>query len=259
MLPTSGTEFHFYSSDVDKCAFDYFDYSLAQQRHVSWLFERASPRPDDPRGQQDLAFCHACAHSRSDWDDTGWQDTNTRAATMATDAALAWSKGVQTEADLVCEMLTKHCDGIWDTLQKVPIPDAQRDSEYRQVFRPFETVQDFRASTKLCPLGKTGRLTTVDELAAMTDQQLEPFRHVANLIFTGDAPSLLKTGDVCPLPKDVIRARPITVLDPIFKVVDAEIGRRLMKIAECYDLVPDCTFGFISGSSPEWPTLSSSP
>jgi len=38
----------------------------------------------------------------------------------------------------------------------------------------------------------------------MTDQQLEPFLQIANLIFAGDAASLLKTGDVCPLPKDVV-------------------------------------------------------
>jgi hypothetical protein len=63
----------------------------------------------------------------------------------------------------------------------VPVPDPQRDAEYRQVFRPFSTVAEFRASLNLCPLGKTGRLTTVDELMAMTDQQLEPFLQIANL------------------------------------------------------------------------------
>ena len=55
--------FHFYISDVDRCAFDCLTYTGGQQQHAAWLFETASPSSDDPPGRQALAFRHACNHS----------------------------------------------------------------------------------------------------------------------------------------------------------------------------------------------------
>ena len=62
-----------------------------------------------------------------------------------------------TEAALICEMLDKHCDGIWAVMSTVPKPDAERDNEYRQVFKPFANVSEFRESINKCPPNKTGR------------------------------------------------------------------------------------------------------
>ena len=44
-------------------------------------------------------------------------------------------------------------------------------------------------------------------------------------MFAGETPPILKMGDVTPLPKDLMRARPVTCLDPLFKLVDAAIGQ----------------------------------
>jgi len=53
--------------------------------------------------------------------------------------------------------------------------------------------------------------------------------------------------------KDMRRTRPITCLDPIFKLVDAVISRRLMLVLQEYGLLPEGTYGFVKDGAPEWP------
>ena len=83
--------------------------------------------------------------------------------------------------------------------------------------------------------------------------QLEPIRVLCNLLLVGECPPILKIGDVIPFLKDWRRTRPITCMDPIFKLVDAVIGRRLMQVLQEYGLLPEGTFGFIKGGAPDWP------
>jgi len=64
---------------------------------------------------------------------------------------------------------------------------------------------------------------------------------------------VLKLGDVAPLPKDLERARPVTCLDAIYKVVDAAIARRLEEVARRHGLISANAFGFVKGGSTEWP------
>ena len=56
-----------------------------------------------------------------------------------------------------------------------------------------------------------------------------------------------------PLPKDLKRARPVTCLDAIFKIVDRAVGTRLMLVCQEYGLLPAKSFGFIPGGSCERP------
>jgi hypothetical protein len=82
-------------------------------------------------------------------------------------------------------------------------------------------------------------LTTVEELQDMTDTQLEPVLVIYNLLLAGEGPTILKLGDIIPLLKIMRRTRPITCLDPIFKLVDAVISCRLMLVLQEYGLLPE--------------------
>ena len=59
-------------------------------------------------------------------------------------------------------------------MQPCVMPDATRDEAYQQIFAPLETVRELREELRRAKKGKTGRLTTVEELEAMSDVQLEP-------------------------------------------------------------------------------------
>ena len=121
------------------------------------------------------------------------------------------------------------------------MPDATGDEAYRQIFAPLETVRELREELRRAKKGKTGRLTTVEELEALSDVQLEPIRVLCNLQLVGECLPILKIGDVIPFLKDWRRTRPITCLDPVFKLVDVIISRRLMPVLQEYGLLPEGT------------------
>jgi len=83
----------------------------------------------------------------------------------------------------------------------------------------------------------------------MTDKQLEPVLVICNLVLAGEGPTILKIGDIIPLLKDMRRTRPITCWDPIFKLVDSVISRRLMLVLQEYGLLPKGTYGFVKGGA----------
>ena len=112
-------------------------------------------------------------------------------------------------------MLDKQAAAYWHHLRPRVTATARRDAEYRAVFAPIESVQELRDELALHKKGKTGRLTTIDELDALEDDWFEPVVLLLNLILAGETPAALKLGDVAPNPnaKDLQRARPITCLD----------------------------------------------
>jgi len=150
-------------------------------------------------------------------------------------------------------MLDIHAVPLWKSLQPRVPPDARIDEAYKQVFAPFKDVQELRQELDHAKKGKTRRLTTVEELQDMTDEQLVPVLIICNLLLAGESQKILKIGDIIPLLKDMRRTRPITCLDPIFKMVDAVISRRLMLGLQEYGLLPEGTYGFVKGGGPEWP------
>ena len=164
-----------------------------------------------------------------------------------------WQQASVNELEQIERVLNAHAEQQWRALQPCVQPDATRDEAYRQIFAPFTSVQNLREELRRAKKGKTGRLTTVEELEAMSDVQLEPIRVLCNLQLVGECPPILKIGDVIPFLKDWRRTRPITCMDPIFKLVDAVIGRRLIQVLQEYGLLPEGTFGFIKGGAPDWP------
>ena len=115
---------------------------------------------------------------------------------LAAHEVRTWLDEVATEADLIADMVTKHAERLAGFYAARAKPTATRDEEYREAFRPFHDVAELRREIERHSLGKTGRLMTMDELAALSDSQLEPFLHMTHLIFAGETPSVLKLGDV---------------------------------------------------------------
>ena len=164
-----------------------------------------------------------------------------------------WRMSIATEAQLIEEMLYKHAGPMCRSFSEAPSPNAARDASFRKIFQPFQDVTELRQFANTCKKGKTGRLTTVDEICALGDEELIPMLAITELIFAGEAPDILKMGDIVPLPKDLKRARPITCLDALFKIVDKAVGTRLMEVCQEYGLIPANAFGFIPGGSCDWP------
>ena len=74
-------------------------------------------------------------------------------------------------------------------------------------------------------------------------------------IFVGlpPPPSILKLGVVAPLPKDSKRFRPVTLLEPITKLVTGTVARRLSLLLHRHSLLHSHQFGFVQGGSCEAP------
>ena len=154
-----------------------------------------------------------------------------------------WIRDADTELDEILSAIRRHAKRIHSfalDLKTRFSHHLERDNDFRSVFAPFANVGDLRAAIGRASKGKTGRLTTIDELAALTDKQLTPVLVVCNLGLAGELPPCLKLGDVVPLLKDWYRIRPIACLDPIFKIVDGEISSRFMRILCKYNMLP-CT------------------
>jgi len=73
------------------------------------------------------------------------------------------------------------------------------------VFAPFRDVQELQQELGRAKKGKTGRLTTVEKLQDMTDEQLGLVLIICNLLLAGESPTILKIGDIIPLLKDLQR------------------------------------------------------
>ena len=160
---------------------------------------------------------------------------------------------IRTESNLIQQMLNTHAVNTVASFGTAPLPCQLRDESFRRIFQPFTDLTELRHHANACKKGKTGRLTTVDEICEMSDEQLIPILAITNLIFAGEVPEIIKLGDIVPLRKDLKRARPVTCLDAIFKIVDRAIGTRLMLVCQEYGLLPANSFSFIPGGSCEWP------
>ena len=168
------------------------------------------------------------------------------------DSVLGWRQDIVTEISLIAETLERHCDGLRTLFQPTTTGGRGRDQGFREVFRPLTTVHELRTEINQAAKGKTGRLMTMDELSAMSDEQLTGLLKLTNLILAGECPRILKIGDVLPLLKDLEWARPVTCLDPLFKVTDTIIAWGTLAVCQTYNLLPHCTFGFVKGGGCEW-------
>ena len=163
-----------------------------------------------------------------------------------------WQQNTVTEIQAIRHCINTHARRLWYFANSRPTPIPKRDAEFRNILRPLIDVNDLKKELKKAKKGTTGRLTTVDELLALPDELLDAIRIICNMILSGECTSLLKCGDVAPLPKDIYRIRPITLLDPIFKIVDSILNARMMQVLQDNGLIADNVFGFIQGGAPEW-------
>jgi len=164
-----------------------------------------------------------------------------------------WQANITTEAIIITEMLHKHAGPMSASFSQAPRACQQRDASFRRIFQPFDNVTELRQYPQTCKKGTTRLLTTVDEICALVDAELLPMLAVIELIFASEAPDILKLGDIVPLPKDLKRARPITCLDALFKIVDKTVGTRLMQVCQEYGLILANAFGFIPDRSCDLP------
>ena len=67
------------------------------------------------------------------------------------------------------------------------------------------------------------------------------------------SPSILKLGAIAPLPKDSKRFRPITLLEPITKLVTGTVARRMSLLFHTQSLLNHHQFGFVHGGPCEAP------
>jgi hypothetical protein len=156
---------------------------------------------------------------------------------------------VAAEAQLLCAMLRKHALPLRQSRTPRVAASAKLALAYRGVFSPYASVQELRAAIDRAPKGRTGRLTTIDELAALSDEQLELLLPLCELLFAGEAPPAMKLGDVVPLPKDLERVRPITLLEPLLKVEDSTVSVRILGVTQDSGLLHPNSFGFVTGGS----------
>jgi hypothetical protein len=178
-----------------------------------------------------------------------------RVCIMAQTILRDWIRDADTELGEILSAIRRHAKRIHSFALAMKARfshHVDRDKDFRDVFALFQNVGELRAAIGRASKGKTGRLTTIDDLASLTDEHLAPVLLVCNLGFAGELPPCLKLGDVVPLLKDWYRIRPITCLYPIFKIVDGEINSRFMRVLCKYNMLPPGTFGFVPDGAPDW-------
>ena len=96
-------------------------------------------------------------------------------------------------------------------------------------------------------------LVTREHLSNASDDVKTWILELTGDIFIGLSPSILKLGAIAPLPKDSKRFRPITLLEPITKLVTGTVARRMSLLFHTNFLLHHHQFGFVHGGSCEAP------
>ena len=145
------------------------------------------------------------------------------AASTAAAEARAWLGLTHAEAAEVAVSLEKHAEEFRRALQPRKSSTVQ-EAAWRDARKNFESVGELRAALATMDKGKTGRCLAVEQLLEVDDHVLAPWLSITELIFAGEAPDRLKLGTVSPLPKDLARFRPVTLLEPIYVLHGAPGG-----------------------------------
>ena len=105
-----------------------------------------------------------------------WSEANRAQWNVLHDTVLhvmeIWKTNISTEALLIKEMLHKHAGPMCASFSQAPHASQERDASVRRIFRQFNNVTELRHSAQTCKKGKTGRLTTVDEICALGGEEL---------------------------------------------------------------------------------------
>ena len=134
----------------------------------------------------------------------------------AKDAARGWVQATELEAKDIAESLQVYTEELRVALQPREAV-AVHEAAFRTARRNFADVAELRAVLQCIDKGKTGRSMALEQLLHLDDHVLTPWLLVTVMIFAGEAVDELKLGTVSPLPKDLARFRPVTLLEPIYK------------------------------------------
>ena len=166
----------------------------------------------------------------------------------AKDATKGWLQAVKLEAKAIAESLQMYTEELRVALQPrqaVPVHEAA----FRSARRNFANVDELRAALQSMDKGKTGRTTALEQLLHLDDHVLAPWLLVTEMLFAGEAVDELKLGTVSPLPKDLARFRPVTLLEPIYKCCMAAMAGRLLSSLHEYGLLDAAQYGFVVDGS----------
>ena len=166
-----------------------------------------------------------------------------------------WAKSAVSELDRVLSQMHTYGTSLVQALQPKHTEDEGVRDGFAQCVRNFADVTELRSALSRMKASSTGGLcgVTREHFSNAPDHVLEWVLELTQDVFDGISPTALKLGAVTPLPKDDTRFRPITLLEPIMKLVTGTVARRLSLLLHERKLLHPHQFGFVKGGGCEAP------
>ena len=166
-----------------------------------------------------------------------------------------WAKSAVSELDRVLSQMHTYGTSLVKALQPNHTEDEGVRDGFTQCVRNFADVTELRSALSRMKASSTGGLcgVTREHFSNAPDHVLEWVLELTQDVFDGISPTALKLGAVTPLPKDDTRFRPITLLEPIMKLVTGTVARRLSLLLHERKLLHPHQFGFVKGGGCEAP------
>ena len=116
-----------------------------------------------------------------------------------------------------------------EALRPPPDPDGTIARSFAACLDNYKDIDDLHKALMLMPSSSTGGMMgiTREHLFNAPDDIKTWILELTGDNFIGLSPSILKLGAIAPLPKDSKRFRPITLLEPITKLVTGTVARRM--------------------------------
>ena len=166
-----------------------------------------------------------------------------------------WSAPIAAQSSSISTHLKKSSGTLSDALQPPLDPGGVIARAFSDCLCNYSDVDDLHKALMLMPSTSTGGMmgVTREHLSHAPREIKEWIIELTGDIFVGLSPSILKLGVVAPLPKDSKRFRPVTLLEPITKLVTGTVARRLSLLLHKHSLLHPHQFGFVQGGSCEAP------
>ena len=167
----------------------------------------------------------------------------------------SWAAPIATQSASIATHLERSSGSLSEALQPPLDPAGTIALAFSDCLRNYSDIDDLHKSLMLMPSASTGGMMglTREHLSHAPDEIKRWILELTGGIFAGLSPSVLKLGVVAPLPKDAKRFRPVTLLEPITKLVTGTVARRLSLLLHKHSLLHQHQFGFVHGGSCEAP------
>ena len=167
----------------------------------------------------------------------------------------SWATPIATQSASIATHLERSSGSLSEALQPPLDPTGTIALAFSDCLRNYSDIDDLHKSLMLMPSTSTGGMMglTREHLSHAPDEIKRWILELTGDIFAGLSPSVLKLGVVAPLPKDAKRFRPVTLLEPITKLVTGTVARRLSLLLHKHSLLHQHQFGFVHGGSCEAP------